>query len=180
MKFLLATYTIRIENKHTSKEIGVSSPYLTLSNFDGKNSDFLEIIKNYFEELRTTPMKDENQKIHLGVSELKVYDRLMTGTIDSGIYGLAGKLVDIDTNSVSYQKKITDADVFPFFFLLSVPKDRNEALLILGRIGKSGIRKNFGKAFGKYFSSMFPDFAISLNTLIPDQVVRQLSTGQKA
>jgi len=174
MNFFLATYTIRIENKRTSKGVGSDLPYLTLSNFDGKNSDLLKIMYEYFEELKTNPIKDENQKIHLGVSELKVYNRLITGTIDSGVYGLAGKLVDTETNAVSYEKKVTDADVFPFFFLLSVPEGKNEALLILGRVGTTGIRKQLGKSFGKHFSAMFSEFTVVLNTLVPDKVVQQI------
>jgi hypothetical protein len=70
-------------------------------------------------------------------------DRVIAGLFHAGHYGEGHNIVDSTNALVSYRKKTTDADMLPCFFRLDIPKERNEALLVL----QSDVRVSAKAAF---------------------------------
>lgn len=175
MKFSLSSYTIRIEHKPDKKQNNGSQalPYLLLDNFvDG--ADLFDVFKEYLESLKSAPLFDQDQKTSLRVSTLNVQNRIISGVIESGPCGITSKLIDIETNHLKYQRRLTDAEIMPFYFLISIPKHKNEGILFLERISNYGIRKILGNCFGKHFSKKYSSFYVVLNPLVLDRVVQQI------
>lgn len=183
MNFFLSTYTVRIykvlgigeENNDPSKKLP-----LILNKFDGESLDIFDVCVRYLKILQRWSYNDKKNKAFFSVSELNIdkQNRKISGFIKTGYYGLAGDIVDVEKKSIVYEKTVNHADSMPFFFLVYLPRHRNEGIFILERIGTYGIRGVLSSIFSEYFSSRYKEFYCSINPLIPDQVVKNiLSSG---
>ncbi len=176
-KYFLSSYTIRVEKKPDQDKRGVSnkSPYLILDKFSN-GDDLFEIFKNYLESLKKQSCKDDVEKVVIRVSDLYVNPetRIIDGIIKCGAYGIESELIDTETNRIVHNRKLNHAETLPFYFFISIPKNKNEGILILERIGIYGIRTRFSDDFKKHFSLLYPKLLASINHLVPDQIVQQI------
>jgi hypothetical protein len=173
-KFFLSSYTIRVEGKtDNDQEQAPKAPYLTLDCFTN-GTDLLDVLLNYLTALKDMPIKDDQERNIISVSELTAKERRISGVIQSGLYGIQSKLIDIDTNNVVHERTTNQAEILPFYFLIDIPKGRNEGILILSRIGTYGIKTILSKFMEKHFLTNYSDFSILLKPLVPDQVVKQI------
>jgi hypothetical protein len=181
MNFFLSSYTIRIHENLKSSEKN-SDPFkllpLKLDQFDTHKTDLFDVCENSIIRLKRWPFKDDGNKAYFSISTPRFYpaDRKICGIINSGNYGISGDIIDVDAKVIVHKKETNHADSLPFFFLVYLPKDTNEGILILQRIGTYGIRGALLDLFSKHFSSLYPGFNCSINPLIPDQVVKNIIT----
>jgi len=90
--------------------------------------------------------------------------RMLRGIIGSGEYGYGSVILDAANNCAkSYEKSITEADSFPYYFLIKIPKNTNEGVLMLERFKTLGIKTTFFNDFREYFRRTYPNFDIKIN-----------------
>ena len=172
-RFFLSSYTIRIEHKPEDREQASKIPYLTLDSFTNE-TDLFYVLLDYLTTLKDKPIKNDYERTVISVSNLTVKGRKISGVIQSGLYGVRSKLIDIDTNDIVHMRTVNQAEILPFFFLLDIPKDKNEGMLILQRIGAYGIKTILSQFLEKHFLTNYSDFLLSFKPLVPDQVVKQI------
>ncbi|MBW4485862.1 MAG: hypothetical protein KME14_25335 [Tildeniella torsiva UHER 1998/13D] len=83
----------------------------------------------------------------------------------------------VETDSITYKKQKSDADVLPFYFLAYMPKDTDEGVLILQRTGKYGIRSKLGIFLDKYFAENHKGFKVEINPLIQEEIIKKILYG---
>jgi hypothetical protein len=122
----------------------------------------------------TVNITNDTYKTYMKVIQTDVHNRSICGIIESGIYGLSSNLRDVGTDSITYKKKKSDADVLPFYFLVYIPEDTDEGILLLQRTGKYGIRSSFGVFIDKYFSEKYKGYAVEVNTIIQEEIIKRM------
>ncbi|AFY96190.1 hypothetical protein [Chamaesiphon minutus] len=173
MKTFLSIYTIRIK-KYTNKiDKKKQANYCKkLSEFDGYN-DIYDVINTFLKEVESGNTND-TYKMYIKSIRVQQHGRSISGIIESGVYGIASEIRDVQTDKTNYKKQKNDADVLPFYFLFYLPKDTDEGLLILQRTGVFGIRSSFGSFLDKYFSKKYSSYCIEINTLINEEVIKKI------
>lgn len=162
----LSAYTIRIRNEQGKQEI--------VSSFGGKH-DLFAVLQKFFLDLKANGSHDAAAKQLLSVYELHEgkNNRILTGMIESGQYGAASKIKDADTQIVVHTKTVKHADMLPFYFLVRIPENKDEGILILQRTGSFGIRNLVGKELHGLFEGKYPSFTPTINPLMPEEVVKK-------
>ena len=161
LRTFLSSYTVRLRQKRTDT-------YLCLSSFLN-NQDLLSIVDRYFGD-RAGPIP---QDVHpqsgkmLRVTQYAPRHRQIHGIIETGEYGYESTLFDVNTNSVSYLRSTTDAEMLPFYFLINIPSQLDEGILLLQRTGSHGIRDVLLQDFTEYFKMMFPNIVVEAKPIGP-------------
>jgi hypothetical protein len=178
-RIFLASYTLRVAKVlDIDTEILGAKPFLKVDNFDGQNADLFTVLVEFLTLLKSTSAKDEkNQKV-ISVEKVEIEGRTIKGIIKTGDFGFESTLRDVDSDTLSYERKVRDAEFIPFYFRIEVPKGKNEAILILQRFGTLGIRGDFEKCLIKHFKLIYGEYEVSIHTLISQQLIEEyLSQG---
>jgi len=162
-KFSLSSYTIRVKDK-------TNNSYVPIDLFDGKD-DLFNIINSYLSDPSTNSSLNSKQRKLLSVSKIFSKDRALNGIIETGEYGYESKMYNIKTDSTSYNRQTHDAEMLPFYFLINLPKNTDEGVLILQRFKQFGIRKHFLEVLNTNFSLKYPSFRIEINPLVPEYLM---------
>ncbi|MEB3120932.1 MAG: hypothetical protein VKL41_06880 [Snowella sp.] len=175
MKISLSTYTIRVNKKREHDKDKETPAYCKLSSFDGY-TDLFSVILDFLQNnlVSNTNIKNDLYKSYIKISELVRKERIISGIVESGHYGVPSKIRDVETDLITYKKKRNDADVLPFYFLFYLPKDTNEGILILQRTGIYGVRTDIGSFLNKHFSSKYKNFLMEINTLVNQEQIKKL------
>jgi len=161
----LSVYTLRVRD--------LSDEYLNLDTACGQTSLF-EIFSRFLDERETQASHDSSNKKLLRVSRKDVRGRTIRGIIETGEYGYESDLYDVKHNKVSYKRRVNDAEIFPFYFLLSLPKNRDKGILILERFGQFGIRKLLGGDFNQYFADHCGDNSLRIYPLTSQHLIDEI------
>jgi len=159
----LSTYTIRVWDSTRRK-------YVKVNAIDGQK-DLLRVFLSYLHDRRQVPSHNTNQLRLLKVSRFNRQGRQCSGTIETGEYGYESDLYDVDQGALSYRRSIADAELLPFHFHVSVPTNTDEALLILQRFGRQGVKGAFEKDFGEYVRSLFSNLRVDIKVLVPGDLL---------
>lgn len=164
----LAAYSIKVWNTvHRKSE--VVSAFATKPHNGAKASDLLDFLKGTLGALRKqTSQQDDIQHI-LTVRKLMEDDRILYGIIETGEYGVESDLLDIETKALAHHRKMTEADMRPFYFLVDVPEGPDEAVLLLQRSGALGIRKVLHQAVAPTLERQFPELRLRIQPLVDAQ-----------
>ena len=162
-RFTLSSYTVRLRDKYSHK-------YLRLDQF-GSNHDLLSIFDQYLQDRKAQySVNATNQKL-LGVLQSDLQSRMISGLVETGEYGYEADLYDIQAASVSYQRTANDAEMVPFYFLVNLPAQRDEGVLILQRMAQYGIRMAFLQDFSQYLKGFDPTIQVEINPLVPQNLI---------
>ncbi len=165
-RVLLSAYTIRIHarrRKATEK----------LDLFDGEH-DFLELCSKFLETQKEVQEHDKEAQHLMILHKLRKDNRAISGLFRSGEYGQACEVINAVAGEVVYTKKMTDADMLPFYFRIEVPNDSDEGFLIVQR-GTStggGIKTSLAKKMAKWFEEKHEDYKLEFNPLMPAEVLK--------
>lgn len=163
----LECYTLKIREKRSIK-------YFNLDTTEG--GDFLELFTNYIrdfdKELLTSSRKKKSLQFNIDSLNYGSTQRIISGIIESGDYGIGGLIKNINTGRVRLQKETTDSDIKPFYFLLSIPKDRQTGMLILQRFGIHGIKTVFVNHLKDYISQKNPNSFLEISPLVSKQLAK--------
>src|SRR4029077_11616359 len=160
-RVVLSAYRIRIRKKQTRT-------YLTLDLFDDKQ-DFLELCTKCLADQLEVQQRNEEAQHLIVLDKLEKDDRAMYGLIRSGEYGQACDVVNAVNGRVVYNKKVTDADMLPFYFRVEVPTDSDKGLLIVqkGNSFTGGIKTTLEKKLKQCFETKNEDYRVDFDALLP-------------
>jgi hypothetical protein len=167
--FSLASYTIRAKEQ-------VSHSNIRINNLRG-GGDVFVTFRDYLNKLRLNSSVDEADQKMMRVSKLTVSGRTLRGIIETGEYGYESELYDINTDAVSHRRRNTEAEMLPFYFLISLPTDVNEGVIILQRFRQFGIRKILLGDFGQHFSVAHPSYRVEFNPLTYENLLNEYLDG---
>ena len=146
-RFSLSSYTIRVKNE-------AKKSYERIDNLNG-GTDLFNILNDYLSNRKANLAHDRKHKKLLGVDKIISKDRLLNGIIETGDYGYESNLKNIDLGSISHKRKINEAEMLPFYYLMHLPKNNDEGIVILQRFKQFGIRKHLLDDFRDYFTSKY-------------------------
>lgn len=173
--FSLAAYTIRIEDTR-------SNTFLILDNFIN-SLDFYSIIDHYLSARHSNnPSVIANSNKILKVKHFDNQgDRMYVGIIETGEYGYEADLYDINRNQTTYTRQPTEAEMLPFYFLISIPSNKDEGILILQRFKQFGIKTIFENDLKNFIKSYVPadvrHINLTINALVPSRVLEYYLRG---
>ncbi len=170
MNIFLSSHSLRVSKKKDDKDCSPPEHY-SLDNIPIKK-DLLIFLQDFFQEHRT-PVNNTQQQSYMRVRDFNTDNRIIFGIIESGVYGVRSDVLDVKTSQISYIKKQTDADVLPFYFLISIPENTDEGVVLLQRIGRHGFQSNLSGFLLKRFRADFPTCTLSINNLMLEEVVRR-------
>jgi hypothetical protein len=120
--FSLTPYTIRLRQKR-------SSEYLNLSDLSDVHVDILDIFYEYLNSVLPKLPIDATAKEHLKVEFADKKHRTITGRFKGGVKGYGAELRDVNLDSLSYERKLSDAEFVPYYFLIRIPTNERAARL---------------------------------------------------
>jgi hypothetical protein len=175
----LSSYTIRIKNKKTEKnekldKIGLKNEEVDHSEEPyeiDRTRDIADTLNYYFESIDGKFSKDS--LLYSNNIKFDKEKRLFRGIIQTGDYGFETDLRNIEDGTVTHRRQKHEAEMLPFYLLISLPKDADEGIVIFQRISNQGIKDSFTRAFRSYFSMHYLDYDLEVNALIPGEIVTQ-------
>jgi hypothetical protein len=96
------------------------------------------------------------------------------GLFQTGEYGFTSQLVDSQSNSVSHERGITEAEMIPFFFCFSVPMQGTWGVLLLQRFKNLGIRDFLVPDLVEAFNKAHGNQKLMIDRLVPSTFVNAL------
>jgi hypothetical protein len=166
----LASYTIRVSKKRERQ-------LLTLSQFE-KNHDLLTVFEKYLKIRVGEPSVNESSKKMLQLLKLNRTDRELVGTLQTGEWGYQEEFRNVHSGVKTYQKGTDEAGLIPFYFLVSIPQNADEGIVILQRFGTKGVRNILLDDFNTYFGYQFSEFSIHINPLAPGKMFDEYLSGK--
>ena len=168
----LAAYSINVWNSEESEREDISD--------FADEDDLMELFSTFLSSLQVKASHDKKNRLLLKVETLKIdkMSRTICGIIETGEYGSESKLRDADTQEVVYKKKIKEAGMLPFYFLLDLPKGSEDGILVLQRTGMFGIRKILTAVVDFWFEAKFPDHGLRLHPLAEPGDLEKYKGGQ--
>jgi hypothetical protein len=142
------------------------------------NADLLEFFDRFLSTVKSSTLHDKDFQQVLRVQKLKKEKRRIYGVIETGEYGQESTLWDVEKKSVAHERKTTEADMLPFYFLLDIPEGPDEAVLLLQRLGMFGIRQVLHQALDRKFQERFPDYRLRLNPLVEAKEIEKYTKGK--
>ncbi len=110
------------------------------------------------------------------VRDLETTEDGCRGRLFVGEYGYSSDIVNSKAKKVSYKKTSTDAELLPFYFDLSVPKDGSQGLLVLQRLGRGGIKSYFQTYVLEPVEKLLQK-TIDLQPVMPKALLQKLMKG---
>ena len=152
-----------------SRECDKSTGRICLWGFE-HGQDLMTIFHQYLQGRVADYSIDQERKKLWRVLRPYATDSTVNGIVETGEYGYTADLYNVDTETVSYQRIGSDAEMMPFYFLTHLPAHRDEGIILLQRRSNLGIRTIFLRDFTDYFASCYPGFKVSFNPLVPKQL----------
>lgn len=175
--FSLSIYRIQIYKRLKKEEVVI------LSDYDNGKS-FLDQCDAMFHSWKADPnnilYKDAEaekvsrmQKDAHGNEIYYKHANCIDGIIESGDYGTQEDIVNIDTGAYQYTKKLHDATLLPFYFMIYVIPNSTEGYLIVERIGTLGISSFLKTAIANFIAPQLTDhYTLSIEPYVVPQILK--------
>ena len=140
---------------------------------DKNKVDLLEVIQHYLaNEIPSLPLDpSDNQVIRSELFNRK--GRYLNGILRFGGYGHGSMLLDVQADTISYERQLNDAELIPYFYLIKIPPTVNRGIIIFQKLGNLGVKEMFYKDFNEYFKNAHQDYVLEIDPLIPNDLVTQ-------
>jgi len=164
-RFFLVPYTIRVKERATNQ-------YVLLGNKTKLGFDLLDVIEHYLGNV--IPSLPLDPKVNQVIRNEKAVrkDRAIEGIIRAGEYGYAASLLDVEADTISYERRFNDAELIPYYFLVKIPSTVDAGIIIFQRFGNSGIKDSFFRDFNNYFKKQLDEYMLEINPLVPKDMVK--------
>jgi len=137
------------------------------------SQDCWQIFQTYFQERAQKAYHDEEDQELFRVERLTPKQRVLSGFLRKGDYGIASSLVNVSRDQVTYQRSPEEAELFPFYFLFAMPASEDcQGLLLLQRTGNKGVKTLLEKDMRNWISDK--NCLLNMAPLIPRDIVHQL------
>lgn len=164
MDVAIELFLLRVRKKY-------SKVPLPLDDFDDAGTALKDVATTAL-----APLVAGNYKGAAGKSlscEMQVEPTGFSGTITSGEFGFATRVVDVSDGSTAFTKKKTHADQIPFYVKFYVPPKGTTAILALQRLGKRGVNEPVRGLLRDYFIQKFENLTLDIRPLAPDFVMKK-------
>jgi hypothetical protein len=166
----LAAYSMKVWSLQAKKAEQASQ-------FAG-SSDLLHFFIDVLGGLAEQTVQDQTIQQVLTVKKHQAQDRRLFGIIETGEYGVESDLWSIESKSVVYRRKKTEADMRPFYFLMDIPEGPDEGILLLQRAGTLGIRKVLQDVIRPKFEAKFPEYRLRIDPLVESEELEKYTKGK--
>ncbi|HEY4374240.1 MAG TPA: hypothetical protein VGN52_20105 [Burkholderiales bacterium] len=161
--FSLAAYTIKVKQLHKR-----GHDYCDLSEFGDKKFDIEDFLTDFFGSRLESYLTLPNSRMMRIATLLDITpSRTWAGFIETGDYGYTSDLFDTAANVVSYHRKAPEAEMIPFFFMLSVPANASMGILLLQRFKQFGIKSHLVPELKRAFEKTYSGFGLEIERLVP-------------
>ena len=176
----LSSYTLRIRDKSTNK-------YVKMNEIN-QNEDALTTIESFLNHFKSNTDDDNGSKKLFRVDTYQLNKdfkhetinyRVKSGIVKSGNYGYESDLEPKTGGGVSHHRTTEEAEMLPFYFLLAVPDNADEGIVILQSYMQYSIKTVFRESINKYFVSNKPEYEIEINDLVPEELFKILLESGK-
>jgi hypothetical protein len=167
MSVRVTVYTIRIKKKHARRNEVLDSLE--------DSGDFFELVRAFIVANLDTHHDDQNAERTARIVQVEVDDtgRSILGIIQVGAYGEAGELVRAADGHLVFKKEREHADTSQFVFLLQVPAERDEALLILGKSSRFGVKSAFVSLIKRSLDGLPNEFTLAANVFMRQEAFEE-------
>lgn len=171
----LSSYTLRVKEH--------SNDTFVKMNEINKKDDMKDILESFlrFYKVNVSDESDK-QKIfqifrfgkedNITINSTKY--RIFNGIVKTGNYGFESEIYNKKTKSISYKRQKEDAELIPFYFLIALPIDKDEGIVLLQGFKQYGIKTIFEETLDKYISGETPGYKIELNNLVDENFIKIL------
>ena len=104
---------------------------------------------------------------------LQDQDRIFSGIVKTGEYGYETELLDSNSGQPTHRRSVSEAEMMPFYFLIFLPQNTDEGILILQRFKQYGIKTILEKDINDYISSQYNSLELQINPLVPSQLINE-------
>lgn len=166
MKYIrFEAHTFSIRRKNDQKD-------LVLDQLEN-SEDVFDVMHEMLQDFSKRIYKAEGQKkvFQIDPSALKVQSkaRILTGLIDSGDYGSVTNIKEIEGGKTVWKKQKEHSDVYPYYFLMYLPKGKFTGLLIFQRTGFLGVQRLFESVLFDSFYSR--GYSIDISPFITNELL---------
>lgn len=117
-----------------------------------------EVVFTYSDLNKETIKNEQGQEL---------YDVLYM-RVKTGEYGIESEIVDSETGEVSYNKKVSDADVMPFGCCIMIPSGKHTSgVIVFQSIGRYGISTVMKKKLDGYIKNVDNNLRLAMGTIVP-------------
>lgn len=179
----LSSYTIRVRGKANPNQAVKTDNFAAEKDLE---KDLFDVCYDYLNDLKVdfSPRQlklklspDPIEQKLMVVTELYSSGRYLYGLVRTGDYGYESTLINIDTGKVAHQRKSREAELVPFYFLIYLPHNADEGVVILQRFRAVGIREVFLSSFERHFKEMFgierDSFRMEINPLVEARLINE-------
>lgn len=161
----LASYALRFRESR-------SREFLQLGDLP-KSLSALEVVTKFLEDLQSEVRRQDQSQSLLRVSRLEHTEQTseLAGLIETGGWGFESDILNIDTGSLAHHRDSREAELLPFYFLASLPPDRDEGVVLLQRFGAAGVKTAFSAALKQLLEDVGLDVQIEMRHLLPSAMV---------
>ncbi len=107
------------------------------------------------------------------LSRLECSGQRITGQLEYGIDGIAGRGVNTGSGQNSYRRTVNDAEIIPYFFQFDLPASAKQGLLVVQNMSNRGPVGALRSILQEDFRREFRETTIQYEDLIPDAVLRK-------
>jgi hypothetical protein len=167
MSVRVTVYTVRIKKKHARKQEVLDSLE--------DSGDFFQLVKNFIVANVNTHHDDQSAERTARIERVEVDDanRSIMGIIQVGSYGEPGDVVRATDGHLVFKKQREHADTSQFVFWLRVPPERDEALLILGKSSRFGVKRAFVSLIKRSLDGLPNEFTLSANVFMRQEAFEE-------
>lgn len=140
--------------------------------------DLLAVFQDYLTEREEDASEDEDRQELLRCAQFDTDGRTISGIIEAGDYGYETEIYSVTDRALAYRRRSTDAELLPFYFLLSVPEGATRAILIVERFRQLGIRSVLWNDLLGHMDAYRQDVVIQLEPIVPAGVIDAIRNSE--
>lgn len=170
----LGSYTICAKEKYVSEE---ERSYEQLGEI-GDRYNFFDFLQDFVASLSPSYTVDEAHQNVLSVSQYHNDRPKVYGEATAGSWGVTAELRDYETGNLEHTRQETEAEVMPHYFIVNAPDETTRAIMLLQRLGRSGIKGHFCRAMDRAFSDWTDDnYLLEFRRQVPGSVLERIREG---
>jgi hypothetical protein len=168
-RFTLSPYVIKVKERRDLN-------YFDLDNLPN-HDDLWTLFSTYLRRLQNRYLRDDDEaeapsKI-LRLTRLDCEGREIAGIVETGEAGLQADLYDIDAEEVEFTREPRHAEMYPFYFLIRIPRNSPRGIVILQRFQNYGIRTQLFSGFAEFLKDTNDRAIFEMNPLTETEALRQ-------
>jgi len=168
-QFRLIPYMVRLKKLDNNNHVD------NLSNIDGSNTNFLDLLESYLREIdRARVLRDRMKTIFINRIERNNND--LYGLAEGGEYGISASFTNVETLEITPQaRRPHHSEGYPFLFYIRIPENTDKGFIILQQYRTYGIKTNLQHIINERIRPL--GLELSLGHLISRDLMDQIENS---